>query len=474
MPIQNNRLTAEQYQENFSDIHPPFDNKEAALVEANRCLFCYDAPCTKSCPTSINIPKFIKQITTENIKGSAHTIFESNIFGGGCSKVCPVEKLCEGSCVYNLMHEAPIPIAKLQRYSTEPAITNKWKLFARKPSNGLRVAVIGAGPAGLSCAHVLSREGIDVTVYEKESKGGGLMTYGIAAYKVTPEFCQDEVDYITSLGGINIHYNKTLGTDITLEQLQSEYDAVYLAMGVGLANKLNIPGEELKGVEDAISFIYNLRSKNYNEIAVGDNVAVIGMGMTAIDAATQSKRLGAKEVTMVYRRTEAEKNCTQHELDIALLDGCKMQWLAAPKEIVGENGKVKALICDVMKLGAPDASGKPAPVATGETITLQVDMVIKATGQNPFTSLVSSMHLKNNRGKVEVNDKSITSIPGVFAGGDCVNGGREVVDAVQAGKDGAHAILHYLASGIKGQKLDLLTNITTKKAVVVEQVMPEK
>jgi len=444
MAITPNRLTAEQYEQNFSDIHPPFDNKEAALVEGNRCLFCYDAPCIKSCPTSINIPKFIKQITTDNIKGSAYTILQSNIFGGGCSKVCPVEKLCEGSCVYNLLNEPPIPIAKLQRYSTEPAIAGKWNLFERKSSTGLKVAVVGGGPAGLSCAHVLSRQGIDVTVYEKESKGGGLMTYGIAAYKVTPEFCKDEVDFITSLGGIEIKYNQALGVDITLQQLQSQYNAVYLAIGVGLANKLNIPGEELQGVEDAISFIYNLRNKKYNEIPVGDRVAVIGMGMTAIDAATQSKRLGAKEVTMVYRRTEAQKNCTQHELDIALLDGCSMQWLAAPKEIVGENGKVKALICDVMKLGAPDASGKPAPEPTGETITLEVDMVIKATGQNPFASLVNEMQINNNRGKIEVSDKSITNIEGVFAGGDCVNGGREVVDAVQAGKDGANAILRYL------------------------------
>jgi glutamate synthase (NADPH/NADH) small chain len=196
--------------------------------------------------------------------------------------------------------------------------------------------------------------------------------------------------------------------------------------------------------------------------------------MTAIDAATQAKRLGAKDVTMVYRRTEAQKNCTQHELDIALLDGCKMQWLAAPKEILGENGKVKALICEVMKLGAPDASGKPSPESTGEMISLEVDMVIKATGQNPFASLVSAMHLKNNRGKIEVNDKSITNIPGVFAGGDCVNGGREVVDAVQAGKDGANAILQYLASGVKGQQLDFLTNISSKKAIAVEQEIPEK
>lgn len=456
MAIQSNRLNAEQYQQNFSDIHPPFDNKEAALVEASRCLFCYDAPCIKSCPTSINIPKFIKQITTDNIRGSAHTIFDSNIFGGGCSRVCPVEKLCEGSCVYNLMHEPPIPIAKLQRYATEPAIADRWEVFKRRPSNGLKVAVVGAGPAGLSCAHVLSRQGIDVTVFEKESRGGGLMTYGIAAYKVTPEFCQDEVDFITSLGGISIRYNHELGKQVSMEQLSKEFDAVFLGVGVGLANKLNIPGEELEGVEDAISFIYKLRTNPYHSLPVGDRVAVIGMGMTAIDAATQAKRLGAKEVTMVYRRTEAQKNCTQHELDIALLDGCRMLWLAAPKEIKGVNGRVSELICERMELGAPDASGKPAPVPTGELISLEVDMVIKATGQRPFAALIEDQGLQNDRGRVRVNQKCLTSIPGVFAGGDCVNGGKEVVDAVQAGKDGAAAILQYLAAGVKGRGLDLL------------------
>lgn len=301
MAIQNNRLPENQYAENFGDIHPPFENKEAALVEANRCIFCYDAPCTKSCPTSINIPKFIKQITTDNIKGSAHTIFVSNIFGGGCSRVCPVEKLCEGNCVYNLLDKKPIEIARLQRWSTDKAIRDKWKLFDRKESSGKKVAIVGAGPAGLSCAHVLSREGIDVTVFEKESKGGGLMTYGIAAYKVTPTFCEDEVDFITSLGGIDIKYDHALGKEVTLEQLQKDYDAVYLGIGVGLANRLNIPGEDLDGVADAISFIYDIRTKGFSNVPVGDKVAVIGMGMTAIDAATQAKRLGAKEVTMVYR-----------------------------------------------------------------------------------------------------------------------------------------------------------------------------
>lgn len=443
MAIASNKLSPGEYEQNFSDIHPPFETQDAALVEANRCLFCYDAPCTKSCPTSIDVPKFIKQITTGNIKGSAHTIFSSNIMGAGCSKVCPVEKLCEGACVFNLMHEEPIPIAKLQRYSTEIAMQKKWQLFQRKPSTGKKVAIVGAGPAGLSCGHTLSREGIDVTIYERENKGGGLMTYGIAAYKVTPQFCEDEVNFITAIGGIEIKYDQELGRNISLEELQKNYDAVYLGIGVGLARKLEIPGEDLEGVVDAISFIYDIRDKGYSNVPVGDRVAVIGMGMTAIDAATQAKRLGAKEVTMLYRRTQQEMPCTQVELDIAKLDGCEIIWLAAPKEVLGENGKVKALVCSVMKLGEPDAGGRRSPVDTSETFTLEVDMVIKAAGQMPYGDLIKQLKIKNSKFKIDITDSS-TNINGVFAGGDCVNGGKEVVDAVQAGKDGAKAILNYL------------------------------
>lgn len=448
--IKHNRLSSEQYAENFSDIHPPFENRTAAVVEASRCLFCYDAPCTKSCPTGIDVPKFIKQITTDNIKGSAHTIFESNIMGAGCSKVCPVEKLCEGSCVFNLLNEPPIPIAKLQRYSTEMALEKNWQLFERKPSVGKRVAIVGAGPAGLSCAHVLAREGVDVTIYEKESKGGGLMTYGIAAYKVTPQFCEDEVNYIMSIGGIEIKYNQELGKDlpagrqgITLSQLKKEYDAVFLGIGVGVARQLDIPGEKLEGVVDAIKFIYDIRSKGYSAVPVGDKVAVVGMGMTAIDAATQAKRLGAKEVTMLYRRTEAEMPCTKHELDIAMLDGCEVIWLAAPQKIKGSGGKVKQLVCSKMQLGEPDASGRRSPVDTGETFTLDVDMVIKAAGQTPYEKLIKKLNIQHSAFKITV-ENCATSIKGVFAGGDAVNGGKEVVDAVQAGKDGAAAILKFL------------------------------
>ena len=446
MSILSNRLSPELYEKNFSDIHPPFETKDAALVEANRCLVCYDAPCMKSCPTGIDVPKFIKQITTDNIKGSAHTILVSNIMGAGCSKVCPVEKLCEGACVYNLMDEEAIPIAKLQRYSTEKAIENKWKLFTRNASTGKKVAIVGAGPAGLSCAHVLSREGIDVTIFEKEKLGGGLMTYGIAAYKVTPEFCAEEVDYILSIGGIEIKYEQELGKNITLEELQKNYDAVYMAIGVGLARQLEIPGENLDGVVDAIKFIYEIRNDGFNKVAVGDKVAVIGMGMTAIDAATQAKRLGASEVTILYRRTQEEMPCTEVELNIAKIDGCNIIWLAAPKEVIGTDGKVTSLVAEKMKLGEPDAGGRRSPVPTGETFSINVDMVIKAAGQTPFQQLIEQNNLDHSNGKIKVNNTT-TNLKAVFAGGDCVNGGREVVDAVQAGKDGAAAILNYVLGG---------------------------
>jgi len=271
------------------------------------------------------------------------------------------------------------------------------------------------------------------------------MTYGIAAYKVTPQFCEDEVNYITGIGGIEIKYSKALGRDISLEELQKSYDAVYIAVGVGLARQLHIPGEDLVGVEDAISFIYNLRENGYSSTPVGDKVAVIGMGMTAIDAATQAKRLGAKEVTLLYRRTIDEKPCTQVELDIAMLDGCNIIWLAAPKEVIGNDGKVVGLLCSKMQLGQPDETGRRSPVDTGETFFMEVDMVIKAAGQMPFESLVKNYSIDNKFGRVVINKNCATNIAGVFAGGDAVNGGKEVVDAVQAGKDGAKGIIDYLS-----------------------------
>ncbi len=467
MAITNHKLTDAEYAQNFSDIHPPLETRDAALVDANRCLFCYDAPCTKSCPTGIDVPKFIQQITTDNLRGSAHTIFSANIMGGGCSRVCPVEKLCEGACVYNLMDEAPISIARLQRYPTEKAIAGGWTLFSRAAPRGRKVAIVGAGPSGLSCAHVLARAGVEVTIYEKESKGGGLMTYGIAAYKVTPEFCSAELDYILSIGGISILYGQELGRDITLDQLRQQYDAIYLAFGVGVARRLDIPGEDLEGVVDAIRFIYDIRANGFSSVPVGDKVAVIGLGMTAIDAATQARRLGAGEVTLIYRRTEAEMPCTEAELDIAKLDGCRILWLTSPKAAIGDNGRLTGLVCSRMRLGEADHSGRRSPVDTGETVILEVDMVIKAAGQVPYTDLVQSAGLDNDKGRIRMGEGGATAIvmpataaivmpdstaayAPVFAGGDCVNGGKEVVDAVQAGKDAAAAILKY--AGIEQPK----------------------
>jgi glutamate synthase (NADPH/NADH) small chain len=270
------------------------------------------------------------------------------------------------------------------------------------------------------------------------------MTYGIAAYKVTPDFCREEVDYITAVGGIDIEFNKELGKEFDLAYLREKYDAVFLGIGNGMTRLLGIPGEELEGVVDAISFIYNLRTSDYSQVAVGEKVAVIGMGMTAIDAATQAKRLGAKEVTLVYRRSEMEKPCTDSQLDIARLDGCAIIWLASPKEIVGEQGKVKKLVCSKMKLSDMDSSGRPTPIETGETISLEVDMVIKATGQLPFDELISNSSILAHDGRIVINSNAETSIPGVFAGGDAVNGGKEVVNAVEDGKNAAQAILAYL------------------------------
>jgi glutamate synthase (NADPH/NADH) small chain len=332
------------------------------------------------------------------------------------------------------MEEAPIPIARLQRYSTEKAIASRWPVFQRAAPTGGRVAVVGAGPAGLSAAHVLARSGIDVTIFEKEARGGGLMTYGVAAYKVTPEFCADELEFILSIGGIEVNYGCALGVDVTLDELRRSYDAVFLGIGVGLARQLNIPGETLEGVEDAIRFIYTLRAEGYPAVAVGDKVAVIGMGMTAIDAATQARRLGAGEVTMVYRRTEEEMPCTKAELDLAMMDGCRVLWLTAPREVLGSSGRVTGLICRRMRLGEPDSSGRRAPVDTGEEIILDVDMVIKAAGQMPYEGLMAP----------EVS-RAVDGLAPVFAGGDCVNGGKEVVDAVQAGKEAAAAILTYFS-----------------------------
>ncbi|GIW21830.1 MAG: dihydropyrimidine dehydrogenase subunit A [Candidatus Sericytochromatia bacterium] len=430
------KLSKEEYEKNFSDVKPPL-SKDAALLEANRCLYCYDAPCIEACPTHIDIPSFIKKIATNNLKGSARVIMESNIMGGTCARVCPVEILCEGACVYNNIKEAkPIDIGRLQRYATDYIFENNIQLFKREKDNGKKVAVIGAGPAGLSCAHKLSMLGYQVTVYEKKDKAGGLNLYGLAAYKITNEFVEKEIEYITSIGGIEIKYNQEVGKNVDIQDLLNSYDAVFIGIGLGKTPKLNIPGEELEGVYDAIQFIENLRINPLEKVSIGEVVAVIGAGNTAIDAATQAKRLGAKKVYIIYRRTQNEMPANIYEYNLALKDECEFLWLTNPTKIIGDTF-VEAIECIRMELGEPDSSGRrmPIPIKNSEFL-LKVDTVIKALGQISYTNFLTKIQgLELDKGRIKVNPETMqTSIPKLFAGGDCINGGKETVNAVQDGK----------------------------------------
>ncbi|MFN8578585.1 MAG: NAD(P)-dependent oxidoreductase [Candidatus Sericytochromatia bacterium] len=435
------KLSEEQYQKNFKDIKPPL-NLDSAIAEANRCLYCYDAPCITACPTKIDIPSFIKKIATHNFKGSAKVILESNIMGGTCARVCPVETLCEGSCVYNGMDQKPIDIGRLQRFSTDWLMKNNdIKLFERKPDNGKKVAIIGAGPSGLSCAHNLSRMGYQTTVFEAKDLGGGLNTLGLAEYKITKEFALEEVNFVTEIGGIDIKYNTSVGKDVQIQDLLKDYDAVFVGVGLGTTPKLRVEGEDLEGVVDAIEFIEELKRGPFEKINVGQTVAVVGAGNTAIDAATQAKRLGAKKVYIVYRRTQKEMPAYEYEYGLALKDECEFLWQTNPTRIIGDDF-VTGIELTRMELGEPDESGRrvPAPVK-GSEFVVPVDMVIKALGQKPYESFLSSIEgLNLNWGKVVVNSDMQTSVPKLFAGGDCINGGKETVNAVQDGKLAAFGI----------------------------------
>ncbi len=295
------------------DLRPPLSRHEAA-VESDRCYFCYDAPCVTACPTGIDIPLFIRQISTDNPKGSARTIFNENILGGMCARVCPTETLCEQACVRNTAEDNPLRIGELQRYATDHLMATGRQPYARAASTGSKVAVVGAGPAGLACAHRLALSGHDVEIFDARAKSGGLNEYGIAAYKTVDDFAQREVSYILSIGGIRVRHDQTLGVDFTLDELKRDYDAVFLGMGLGAVNDLNIEGEELEGVDDAIAFIAELRqAEDLSALAVGTHTVVIGGGMTAIDAAVQSKMLGCDEVTLAYRRGVERMNASQFE-----------------------------------------------------------------------------------------------------------------------------------------------------------------
>ena len=441
--IRSGRLAKAEIDDNFGDLHPPLSRSEA-LIAADRCYFCYDAPCTTACPTGIDIPGFIQKIRSDNIRGSAHTILRENIMGGMCARVCPTEELCEEACVRYTHEDKPVDIGLLQRYATDPIFEQGTQLFVRANESGKTVAVVGGGPAGLSCAHRLATLGHNVVVLNKDSKPGGLNEYGIAAYKTVDNFAQQEVDYILSIGGIEVRNDVALGTDFTLAGLRDEYDAVFIGIGLGSANSLGIDNEELLGVENAIDYIADLRqAEDKSKLPVGENVVVIGGGMTAIDIAVQSKRLGAGRVDMVYRRGPEQMGASEFEQELAQTNGVTIHHWAAPVGLIGDDG-VTAIELEKTEL-SKDGKLK----ATGETFVLDADVVFKAIGQKlDDDKLVKELDgLALQRGKIIVDESHATSLDNVWAGGDCIVGGDDLtVSAVQHGKVAAISIDQQLRS----------------------------
>ncbi len=423
---------------------PPLSANEAA-IEANRCLFCYDAPCTHACPTHIDIPRFIKKIATDNIVGSARTILGANLLGATCARVCPVQELCEGACVLGVDHK-PIMIGRLQRYATDHVLKRGADLFKPGIATGKRVAVIGAGPAGLSCAGELAKCGHQVTLFERRSFGGGLSTYGIIVLREPVEIALAEVEMIRRLG-VEIETGKELGRDLPLEELHGRFDAVFLSTGMGSTPAMQIAGEEycLDGLD------YIERSKlDLGGLRVGHHVAVIGAGNTAIDCATVAKRLGAERVTIVYRRTEREMTAYAHEYEFIKKEGVEFRFLTQPVRVALENGNVTGIECVRMILGERDGSGRPSPrPVPGSNFVLQADQIVKAIGQEKPT-LASRLGLETEKGYIKVNGEFETSLPGIYSGGDCIRacGAASTVMAVQDGKLAAQAI-HRKLTGIE-------------------------
>ncbi|MCF6367611.1 NAD(P)-dependent oxidoreductase [Rhizobium halophilum] len=440
--IQAGRLSPDEYASNFSDLHPRLDKHEA-LVAADRCYFCYDAPCMTACPTAIDIPLFIRQISTGNPLGSAKTIFDQNILGGMCARVCPTETLCEQACVRNTAEDRPVEIGKLQRYATDIAMEMNRQFYHRAASTGRRVAVVGAGPAGLACAHRLSMHGHDVVIFDAHEKAGGLNEYGIATYKATENFAQREVEYITAIGGIEIRTRQMLGRDFTLTELTCNFDAVFLGMGLAGVNALGIEGEDLAGVEDAVDFIAALRQATYKaQVPIGRRVVVLGGGMTAIDAAIQAKLLGAEEVTICYRRGKENMNASGYEQDLATANGVIIRHWLAPKRIIGKDGHVAGMEVEYTAI----RDGKL--VGTGETGIIAADQVMKAIGQSFGGSGLGSLRMES--GKIAADLEGRTSIDGVWAGGDCVGHGEDLtVSATAQGRDAAESINRAFAAAAR-------------------------
>lgn len=429
------RLTTDALAENFTDLHEPLAEHEAQ-VAADRCYFCYDAPCMTACPTSIDIPMFIRQIVTGTPKAAAKTIFDQNILGGMCARVCPTETLCEEVCVREIAEGKPVEIGRLQRFATDTLMAEDAHPYERAAATGKTIAVVGAGPAGLSAAHRLAMLGHDVTLFDSRDKLGGLNEFGIASYKSTEDFAQKEVDWLLSIGGIQVQSGKKLGTDITLEGLKSDFDAVFLSIGLGGVNSLRTDGVDLDGVEDAVDFIAKLRqSDDLSTLPVGRNVVVIGGGMTAVDAAVQAKLLGAQNVTMAYRRGKDRMGASGYEQDLATSKGVKILYDAQPSAVLGDG-----VCAEVVFEYTAEVDGSLQ--GTGEMLHVPADQVLVAIGQ---TLLGAPEGLTIEGGKIAVDAMGKTTVENVWAGGDCASGGDDLtVTGVAEGRDAAmdiHTVL---------------------------------
>jgi glutamate synthase (NADPH/NADH) small chain len=424
------RLPAEEIAANFADLHAPLDRHEAA-VAADRCYFCHDAPCVTACPTSIDIPLFIRQIATGTPEAAAMTIFDSNILGGMCARVCPTENLCEGACVREAAEGKPVEIGRLQRHATDTVMARQGHPYERAPETGRRVAVVGAGPAGLACAHRLAMKGHAVTIFEARPKAGGLNEYGIAAYKTVDGFAHKEVAWLLGIGGITVETGKALGAGLTLEGLRAGNDAVFLAVGLGGVNALRVAGEDKAGVGAAVDFIAALRqSGDRSALPVGRNVVVIGGGMTAVDAAVQSRLLGADQVTIAYRRGRERMSASVWEQDLATSKGVRILHNVMPVAVHGDGAAAEIEL-------EYTAEGPDGMQGTGERFRLAADQVLAAIGQK----LVTEAGLAIEGGKIAVTGPGRTSLAGVWAGGDCALGGDDLtVTAVAEGRDAAEDI----------------------------------
>jgi dihydropyrimidine dehydrogenase (NAD+) subunit PreT len=450
--VKPNRLPQSDINDNFTDISPPLSQKQV-LVASERCLFCYDAPCIKACPTEIDIPLFIRKINTGNVHGAAKEILSANILGGSCARVCPTETLCEQACVRNTCEAEPVNISGLQRFAVDNLDPAMGYPFVRAADTGRCVAVVGAGPASLACAHRLARNGHRVIIYEAASKSGGLNEYGIAKYKLVDNYAQQEVDFVLKIGGITIKYNMALGNHITLSELRSKHDAVFIGIGMGQTNQLNVAGEDLPSVEDSVHYIGQLRqSEKLADLPVARRIVVIGGGMTAIDIAVQSKKLGAEQVTLVYRRSRSAMGASAHEQALALSQGIKFMFNLTPSAIIGDQQGISAVefrptcLDKQSKLIASDGEKE---LNNDQSLRLTCDIVFKAIGQHLDSSLFigrESVRL-DKYGRIAVNEKFQTSLSRVFAGGDCIKGKDLVVEAVHHGDSAALAINELLQSG---------------------------